>query len=346
MRRVICVLVAVTIVTGVLIAGCAPARKAGETVELEMVSFRAGTSTYALSFGLADIVTKNHPWINVTGEEGGGSIANLRLMAENPEKRKTTLFMSHEASNFQARTAMAPFKEAYMDGRAFAAYADGPMWIWTKDKSISKPEDLTGKRVMLGTRGANVAVVYEWLFKRWGVWDTLDVSYGAPGAQVDALTDGLVDALGTPFGVTSVPGGQPPFQMSGLAIKLFSSRPNIGWITVQPEDIETMMRETGYPAITQMLPARTFDKYGGEQPQPIPTWSNVLSWWADKEMDEDIVYEVVKTVYENADKFAVVVGPPGETVTQQGLSRLNVPKELFHPGALKFYKEKGVTVGR
>jgi TRAP transporter TAXI family solute receptor len=343
MRRVIYLLIAVVMVAGLITSGCAQTPKGAQ--EFELHAMRAGTTTYALSFALAEIVNQKSTWLRLTAVESAGSIANLRTVAENPEKRENTVFFTHEASNYQARTAMEPFTSEYKGARAMAAFTQGAMWFWTKDKSISSPKDLAGKRIMLGSRGANTAVVYEWLLKRWGVWDTVEVSYGAPGAQVDALTDGLVDAIGTPFGASSSPGGEPPFKLSGLSIKLFSSRPNIGWIVISPEDIQAMVSATGYPSVTTTMPAGVLDKFGVMQGGPMPVWGNTMAWWADVEVDEDVVYELVKTMYENTSMFAELAGPPGESVTQQTMARVAVEDDLFHPGALKFYKEMKLMIG-
>ncbi len=344
MKKAVYFLLAVVIVAGLTITGCGP-KKPQEAVELELLAMQAGTTSYAMAFAMADIVTKNHPWINITAVEGGGSVGNLGVLAQKPEKRSTTLIFTHEASNHRAREGMEPFKEPYKGARAIAVHTQGAIWITTKDRAISTPQDLAGKRIMLTTRGTDTAWVYEWLFKRWGIFDTLDLSYGGVMAQVDSLTDGLVDGIGTSFGVSSSPGGQPPFQLSGLTIKLFSSRPNIGWVATPLEDIEAFVKESGFPIATSTIPAGTFDKFGVKQPEPVPGWGNVYGWWADVEMDEDIVYEVTKTIYENADKFAESVGPAGALVTQQTLSRVNVPEELFHPSAAKLYSEKGLKMG-
>ena len=59
-----------------------------------------------------------------------------------------------------------------------------------------------------------------------------------------------------------------------------------------------------------------------------------------KDMSEDFVYEVVKTTFENVDiliathKSAVEVKP--ENIVYSPI--------VLHPGALKYYKEKGIAI--
>ena len=70
---------------------------------------------------------------------------------------------------------------------------------------------------------------------------------------------------------------------------------------------------------------------------PVEGYAHANSWWADAEMSDEIVYEIAKCIYENA--------KDGQLVTQKTIARISVPEGLFHPGALKFYKDRGIKPG-
>jgi TRAP-type uncharacterized transport system substrate-binding protein len=60
----------------------------------------------------------------------------------------------------------------------------------------------------------------------------------------------------------------------------------------------------------------------------------------NQKVSEDVVYKVVKAMYEN--KQGLVAGHPSfNDLTQQGLATPQ-PRVKYHPGAIKFFKEVGV----
>ncbi len=61
-------------------------------------------------------------------------------------------------------------------------------------------------------------------------------------------------------------------------------------------------------------------------------------------MSEELVYEFTKAIYNNTDKFKDYHGD-GKLLTKKTVARVGVPEGLFHPGALKFYREKGIKPG-
>ncbi len=61
-------------------------------------------------------------------------------------------------------------------------------------------------------------------------------------------------------------------------------------------------------------------------------------------MPEDIVYEITKTIYENAEKFGSYHAV-GKGVTKDNVATLSYPEEMFHPGAVRFYREHGIKIG-
>lgn len=64
---------------------------------------------------------------------------------------------------------------------------------------------------------------------------------------------------------------------------------------------------------------------------------------ANQKVPDEIVYELVKTIYEN--KAALVAGHPSfNAMTQDGLATPQ-PRVPYHPGAIKFFKEVGIWKG-
>jgi TRAP-type uncharacterized transport system substrate-binding protein len=63
-------------------------------------------------------------------------------------------------------------------------------------------------------------------------------------------------------------------------------------------------------------------------------------------MDQEVVYEVCRVIYENSSRFGQVHAV-GKGMTKDRLAAIPVFTESdFHPGAVKFYKEHGIKIGR
>jgi len=88
--------------------------------------------------------------------------------------------------------------------------------------------------------------------------------------------------------------------------------------------------------------------------QPAPNFpgilgpTNLMEYYivmlAHKDTPESLVYKVVKTVYAN--KPALVAGHPSfRAFTQAGMAARQ-DRLRYHPGALKFFKEAGIRVGK
>lgn len=72
----------------------------------------------------------------------------------------------------------------------------------------------------------------------------------------------------------------------------------------------------------------------------MPAWRELLGIYAFDELDDDTAYTIAKVLYEHcgdmATYSAAAKGVWPELVVP------TVPDDMVHPGALRFYKEKGL----
>jgi len=59
------------------------------------------------------------------------------------------------------------------------------------------------------------------------------------------------------------------------------------------------------------------------------------------DVDEDAVYKITKTIYENLPFLNAIHGATKAMSLEQAISGLPLP---LHPGALKYYQEMGIKV--
>ncbi|MFN3460072.1 MAG: TAXI family TRAP transporter solute-binding subunit, partial [Oceanibaculum sp.] len=84
----------------------------------------------------------------------------------------------------------------------------------------------------------------------------------------------------------------------------------------------------------------------GEFPLPVPgqtapveTLAVMAIWASHAELSDEVAYAVVKAAYENTETLAKVHTQGKNITLATALQSVSIP---LHPGAEKFYREKGV----
>ena len=80
------------------------------------------------------------------------------------------------------------------------------------------------------------------------------------------------------------------------------------------------------------------------QTEPWVGTGKIIGWAADEQVPDDVVYEVCRIIYENAEQFATYHQALA-FVTQETMADWGVPEEDMHPGALQFYDEYELEIG-
>ncbi len=315
------------------ISSCAP--KAPDVNEVDLLASKMGGLAYIATFGLADIINKNHPWLRANAFETTGTTENLKSLALEPERRSKTIIFSLVASSHQARIGDPPYEKPYTTSRAIALFNASLLFLATLDPNLKTPNDLIGKKVGVFPKGS--ASNEQWLpiFEQgYGIdLEDIDWVYTPMGPGFDAFADGRVDATWL------VVGPPPKYAPAGPLSKALATK-DVYFIGFSPEAMKLAEEASGYPVPGDWVPAGSIN---AEQPK-LYAHLQYLSWWADLELDDDIVYEVTKTIYENVEKFGDYHAAT-KAMTKDNLAAIAVSEELFHPGAVRFYKEKGVKIG-
>ena len=71
----------------------------------------------------------------------------------------------------------------------------------------------------------------------------------------------------------------------------------------------------------------------------VPTVSVWTMLAAKAELEEDIVYQITKAIFENTKTLSSAHAVGKQVKLENSLAGMSIP---LHPGAVKFYKEKGV----
>jgi uncharacterized protein len=280
---------------------------------------------YPMGGGLADLITRHVPSLNATAGTTAGSVANLQLMAN----KKADVSFSMADAGWDAYKGQHKFAAGAVPVRALMVLYPNRMHVVTVDGTgINKMADLKGKRVSTGAVNSATEVMAARLMEAHGMTfkdftqERLD-----PGKSADAIKDKKLDAF---FWV----GGVPTSAVTELA-----ATPGVKLKLVDHDDgVAGMNKVYGPLYVRDTIPGKTYP--GQDQSNRIATVWNVLLARAD--ISDQVAYDIVKTIFERkADMERVHPESRNFDMKYQTNAAAVVP---FHPGAIKYFAEKGVKV--
>ena len=281
---------------------------------------------YPLGGGLADVLTKFMPNLNATAGTTGGSTANLLLMGQG----KADIGFSMADASWDAYKGQDKFAGKPVNLRALMVLYPNRMHVVTVEGTgITKMSDLKGKRVSTGDPTSATQTMAARLMEAYGLDIDKDIIRERldPGKSADAIKDRKLDAF---FWV----GGIPTPAVTDLA-----ATPGVKLKLIDhSEGVEAMVKKYGPIYVKDVIPAKS---YPGQETanQMISVW-NVLV--ADARMSDQLAYDIVKTVFERKeDLIRVHAEAKNFELKYQTQGAAVIP---FHPGARKYFGEKGVKL--
>ncbi|MDB5573753.1 MAG: C4-dicarboxylate transporter substrate-binding protein [Tardiphaga sp.] len=279
---------------------------------------------YPLGGAIANVLSKALPNTQATAEVTGGSVDNLKLIASGQSEMAVS--MADAASD--AMKGEDKFKSGKVPLQTLLVVYPNRMHVVTVEGSgITTMADLKGKRVSTGSPGGATEVMAFRVIEAAGLDKDKDMKRERLGVaeSVNAIKDRKIDAF---FWV----GGVPTAAVTDLA-----ATPGMKIKFIDHGDLaEKMNAKYG-----KLYTAGTISKsiYPGMDKDNSNTevWNIIVT--GNKMSDED-AYNIVKTLVEKkADIVAVHKEAESFSLDNQRQDRSPVP---FHPGALKYFKEKGI----
>jgi len=200
-----------------------------------------------------------------------------------------------------------------------------------KSSDIYKMDDLVGRRVSLTTPAHGIFPPAMDVFKAIGLWDKIDHKSMALSDLAGAMTGGIVESC-MMFVVSDC--------TTAGALREVEARTDMRALTfseAQKKKIRAL------PGIGFRSAKNVFKELKQET---IPGWAYYYGWYFSPKADPEVVYEIVKTTYEfrkELTKSGIAFTPFSEQANellQAGFTA--TPHVPLHPGAEKFYKEKGI----
>ncbi|TCT09218.1 hypothetical protein EDC22_10764 [Tepidamorphus gemmatus] len=317
MRKIVLGAIAASLALG---AGSASAQQ-------QFISIGTGGITgvyYPTGGAICRLVNKDRKehGIRCSAESTGGSVYNVNtIQAGELEFGVAQSDVQSNAYNGLAQWEGKPFEKLRS---VFSLHAEPATLVARADSGIRNYTDLAGKTVNIGNPGSGQRALWDAMAAA-GVVDNAALRLAAelkPAETGQALCDGNIDAY---FYTVGHP--------SALIQETLSSCDAV-IADVADDKIEAFISDKPYYRMAT-IPAGT---YAG-QDNDVATFGVGATLVTSADVPEDIVYIVVKAVFENFEEFKSLhpafAALKEEEMISQGLSA------PLHPGAEKYYKERG-----
>jgi len=194
--------------------------------------------------------------------------------------------------------------------------------------NLNDLEMLKGKRFSIGKRNSGTEGSGQHILERLGFapqedFKLVNLDYGS---SAEALQNGTIEGM-------NIPAGPPVGAITRAYAALGKDITILGCTDEQLQKINT-----GYQLWTKYtIPAGT---YPG-QDKAIETFAQPNFMVVRQDIDDDTVYKIVKTIYENLD-FLMNIHPSTRAMSiNSAISGLPIP---LHPGAARYYREQGIEI--
>lgn len=252
----------------------------------------------------------------------GGSVANVNGI----KSGQLDMGVVQSDVQYQAYNGTGNFEgDAYEDLRAVFRVHGEPLTLLARaDSGIESLDDLEGKRVNIGNPGSGQRNTMEVVMEAKG-WteDTFALASQLDAAeQAAALADNNVDAM---VYVVGHPNGSIQEATTTVDARL---------IPLTGEAIDGIVEEFPYYS-KSVIPGGL---YKGND-DDVETFGVAATFVTTAQADEDIVYQTVKAIFDNFDRFKrlhpAFEGLDPEEMVSSGLSA------PLHDGAARYYREQG-----
>lgn len=283
-----------------------------------------GTFQY-FSNGISVKLSKDIADVEVSNMASAGSLENLRRV--NSGDADFGIVYSGDAYLGMTGKLTQDTKQ-YTNLRAMSYLYGAPAHLVVKaDSGITSVEQLAGKRVAVGDPGSGAASAAQRFFTSVGLWDKMNVEFLGYSKAASALGDNLIDAFWVFAG----------YPNSSIIQAAASNQIRLLNVVDAAEKSEFFKEYPFYSNLT--IPAGT---YSGVD-TPTPSFQDSALWVTGKHVKDEMIYKALTDIY-SAEGLAYMVKVKSTAKSMSVESGLNGIVTPVHPGAIKFWTEKGLTV--
>lgn len=282
----------------------------------------ASSSHYGYFVAATQVINKSVPGVEASVVETGATADNLRRFA----RHQIDIGMVTTNTQSEAYYSRAAYEKNPIKTKILWVYVVAPQnVIVRKDARIAKLSDLNGKRFNAGMKGSSTEQTTQAVFKALKIAPAFVA--GSTGDIVDAVKDNRVVG----------------YVKSGAGLLLDASSRDIATLTpidlVSLDAAQSMTIAKEFPDLLVIdVPAGA----AGKGFAAYKTWGFGVACGAGLDLDVETAYRIVKAICEDKTEQAAAFGEvKGADFMDMTLKYASSP---LHPGAIKYFKERGATI--
>jgi len=259
----------------------------------------------------------------VKAQSSAGSVENLRKVNQG-RMHFGVVYSGHVYLGRNSRLKNDPNKYENVMAVAYL-YGAPAQLIVRKGSGIDSVKDLAGKKVGVGNAGSGAFANCELFFTHMGVWDKIERNAMGYNDAAAAFGNNQLDAF---WLFTAFPSG---------AVIMAAQTNDIDLVNLNQDAIDSGFYEE-YPYFSKLvIPAGT---YKGVD-QDVPSFQDSALWVANTKVPDEIVYDLLSKIY--TDEGLAYMRNQKKTFKEMAIETgVNGIVTPMHPGAEKFWKEKGL----
>ena len=304
----------------ILVIALAGAALADSTTFVRIGTSSVGGGFYQIGNTIAQLGNRQLKDMNFTAVTGGSAKNCFNLAKKDIELGMVQSATLQEAWKGEGSFNGKPLKNL----RFVTAIYPMPFHILVNKKAeIEKIMDFKGKRVDLGPIGGGIEVNARRIFDIYGLtMDDVNLQRFGRSEVSEALKTGRSEAH---IWATSIP--------NAMITDMVNSD-KVGLIGLEDDKAKEIVAT--YPAYSAaVIPGGTYEGFDKD----IPTVAAVGVLVTHKDMSDEVIYEITKTLYENSDFLKERLNYFKNFSLDHALDGMCLD---IHPGAKKYYQEQGV----
>ncbi|MBM7704750.1 TAXI family TRAP transporter solute-binding subunit [Metabacillus iocasae] len=290
----------------------------GGTKQLSLVTGGTGGTYYPLGGAMAQIISDNTD-AEATAQSSGASAENMETLSTGDADIAFTqtdiasyategklMFEGNKIDNIQAIGTL---------------YPETVQIVTLKKNGIAAVEDLKGKTVSVGAPGSGTYANAEQILEIHGLtMDDITARNLDFADSTEGIQDGSIDAA---FVTAGTPTG---------AVESLSATQEVVIVPIADDKVDALIEKYPY-YIKDAVPAGTY-----KLAEEVKTVAVQAMLAVSTDLEEELVYDITKAIFENTDK---ITHAKGKLITaESAVEGAGIP---FHPGAEKYFKEKGLV---
>ena len=307
--------------------------QAAETRSYVLSTATTGGTYYPVGVAIATLIKvklQNASKIDLSAISSAGSTENIKLLREDQAQ---FAIVQGLVAQFAA-DGEGPFKA---DGVQANLRGITPLWFnydqfvvdrqYAKTGRIGDLANLYGQKFSMGARGSGLETMHKWVLPNLGIdYNKFDLVYQGYGPSAESLQNGTIAGANFEAGL---PTGAATQAMAQAGERLT-------FLQFNEEDIKKANGKTNLLSL-ETIPANTYPN----QPEPVQTSALPNFLAVNASVPEDVVYEITKTIFENLPFLNNIHAATKEISLERAIKGHPYP---LHPGAVRYFKEKGLTI--